>query len=538
MVKLVRTPVATAALVALPAVLALAAVLPYARERPPRAPAPTWSDTTVVAGLLHAAPMAGRARGDAIELQLLTATRPVALQLFVAAEPSEPSAADAAAPLEQPVAFGELRTADPAPRARHLASGSLAAAGASVAPLVLPADAAIELSIEGLAPGVSYRWRCTLGEADAGERHGAARATAIATGRFVTARPRGAPFRFVVFSDTHVFPAVLEPELPPEVARDEYFLGMVMESLFWYRTTRERVAAEAAAVFERMDGERPDFAVSLGDVFDLHGRGFNWAFPAQEMADAAHLEARRALTALNGAGSLFQVLGNWEGESGCHPDEPRRFARLARQRHTVNPRPATSRVPGSPDEDYYAFEWGDLLGIALNVRGYTPTVHHLDPAEPGGGKPDDFTLGAAQKQFLEATLAQAEQPYRALFLHHVVGGNAGNPADSAYGRGGGRAAHVGEQEWVHQLCRRHGVQVIFYGHDHVFTDLEVDGIHYTLPGTTSAPWRFSAAETGYDRFWTDSGYARVDVAPAQMSVEFVNLAGELLFGYTVAPNAK
>ncbi len=511
--------------------LALAATAPYARPRvaPRDEVVLTCSDTTVAARLLQAPPMAGRARAEGIDLQLLTVPMAVSIELFLAAEPDL---------VPRAIRFEPLVEVEPAPRSRHLTRGRFALDGEASAPLVLPPAAAIELALEGLAPGTAYRWRCTVTEAAVGERQGAAQRSAEASGRFVTVRPRGVPFRFALFSDTHVFPATLEPELPLEVAQDQGFLDVVMDSLFWYRTARERVAAEYAAVFARLGADRPDFAISLGDVFDLHGRGFNWAFDRQEVADAAHLEARRALSLLNGAGTIFQVLGNWEGESGCHPAAQRAFARCARQRHSVNPRPDTSRFGGSSDEDYFAFEWGDLFGVALNVRGYTPTVHHLDPAEPGVGKPEDFTLGVAQKSYLETALAQSDHPYRALFLHHVVGGNGGNPADSAYGRGGGRAARIGEQAWVHELCQRYGVQVIFYGHDHVFTDLEVDGIHYTLPGTTSAPWRFTAAETGYDRSWPDSGYARVDVAPSRMQVEFVNLDGAVLYSYAVAPRGK
>jgi len=33
------------------------------------------------------------------------------------------------------------------------------------------------------------------------------------------------------------------------------------------------------------------------------------------------------------------------------------------------------------------------------------------------------------------------------------------------------------------------VQIFFYAHDHVFTDMVVDGIHYTLPGSAGAPWK-------------------------------------------------
>ena len=124
---------------------------------------------------------------------------------------------------------------------------------------------------------------------------------------------------------------------------------------------------------------------------------------------------------------------------------------------------------------------------------YTEACHLLG-INPG--LPDDWTLGAAQLAWLEQTLASATAEWRFTFIHHTVGGNAGNPIDSAYGRGGGRAARVGEQAIVHDLLMRHGVQIFFYAHDHVFTDMVVDGIHYTLPGSAGAPWKFTEFETG------------------------------------------
>ena len=79
----------------------------------------------------------------------------------------------------------------------------------------------------------------------------------------------------------------------------------------------------------------------------------------------------------------------------------------------------------------------------------------------------------------------------------------------------------------------HGVQVFFYGHDHVFTDLVVDGIHYTLPGSAGAPWKFTAAETGYSEFWPDSGHGRVTVSPETVNVEFVAAGGQVFYNYVL-----
>ena len=120
-----------------------------------------------------------------------------------------------------------------------------------------------------------------------------------------------------------------------------------------------------------------------------------------------------------------------------------------------------------------------------------------------------------------------------LFIHHTVGGAAGDPDDSAYGRGGGQAAYVGEQAIIHELMRTYGVQIFFYGHDHVFTDMVVDNIHYTLPGSGGAPWKFSSSETGYTNYWTDSGYGRVQVSSASVLVQFIAKGGQVINEYRI-----
>ena len=92
---------------------------------------------------------------------------------------------------------------------------------------------------------------------------------------------------------------------------------------------------------------------------------------------------------------------------------------------------------------------------------------------------------------------------------------------------------MGEQARIHDLMKKHGVQIYFYGHDHVFTDMVVDGIHYTLPGSCGAPWKFSKKETGYDRYWPDSGFARVRVDADRVEVSFINADGQGLYRYTL-----
>jgi hypothetical protein len=110
---------------------------------------------------------------------------------------------------------------------------------------------------------------------------------------------------------------------------------------------------------------------------------------------------------------------------------------------------------------------------------------------------------------------------------------AADDANSAYGRGGGQAARVGEQEQVHELMLEHGVQIFFYGHDHVFTDIVADGIHHTLPGSAGAPWLFSDLITGYDEYWPLFGHGRVQVTPDAVNVQSVAEGGELIHQFVV-----
>jgi len=222
--------------------------------------------------LLEAPPLAGRATESGIELSVLPAAQPVRVALFLRRD-------------EDAARERQLRFAPPQPAARAFpcvrVEGRLAEEAAPPAADPwgdaprLPAATAAELVVRGLPEGSAWRWRLVVAEGEPDARRGAAVASQEFTGRFVTVRPRGAPFTFAVFSDSHVFPASLEPILPHEVDDDSRILNYALDSIVWYRTTREKVAWECERALLAIDSERPDFAVSLGDFFDLHGRGFN-----------------------------------------------------------------------------------------------------------------------------------------------------------------------------------------------------------------------------------------------------------------------
>jgi len=135
--------------------------------------------------------------------------------------------------------------------------------------------------------------------------------------------------------------------------------------------------------------------------------------------------------------------------------------------------------------------------------------------------------------WLQETLSEATTKWKFTFIHHTVSGAGPNLANAAYGRGGGQAAYVGEQAIIHQMLLDYGVQVFFYGHDHVFVDMTVDGVHYSDPGSAGAPWKFDTDETGYTEYWTESGWSRVNVTPDEVHVEFLAQGGALLHQYWI-----
>jgi hypothetical protein len=268
--------------------------------------------------------------------------------------------------------------------------------------------------------------------------------------------------------------------------------------------------------------------IHLGDVMDFHEFGFNDPPPSAAVGRAGYLNYIDPLGDALGHLAHFGVIGNWDGENGSFTGEEISRSRSQRLLYLPSPGPTSYPEGGAAEHDYYAFRWGDASFVVLNVMSYTTTPLLLSTSS---GQPDDWTLGDEQLAWLERTLHGADSKWRFLFIHHTVGGAAGDQADSIYGRGGGRAAHVGEQAKVHQLMRDYGVQVFFYGHDHVFADMVVDGIHYSTPSNAGAIWTFSGDQTGYTRYWDQSGWARVDVTPNDVHVQFLALGGELLFDY-------
>jgi hypothetical protein len=389
-----------------------------------------------------------------------------------------------------------LASGDPATLKARVRPEGAAKYGALVPGRVLTPDLT-EWEITDLTPSTRYDYEIVETAPPNGE-------AVLYTGSVGTARLPGESFSFALLTDSHI-----GADLSYSNQGDELVLQDVGEEIARFA---------------------PDFMVNLGDMLDYHQYGFNAPPPDGMISRTAYKNYRTYLGDVTGRTPHFPVIGNWEGENGEFAPDVIAWSREQRMLYMPAPGPGTTPEGGSANEDYYAFTWGDALFIVLNVMTYTPTPHLLS-SNPG--LPDDWTLGTEQLAWLESTLAGATKKWRFLLIHHAVGGAAGDAANSAYGRGGGQAAYVGEQAVVHQLMLTHGAQIFFYGHDHVFADMTVDGIHYSVPGSSGAPWMFTPAETGYTQQWANYGWASVDVTPENVHVQFRALGGTVLYEYTI-----
>ena len=103
--------------------------------------------------------------------------------------------------------------------------------------------------------------------------------------------------------------------------------------------------------------------------------------------------------------------------------------------YAPGPGPDTYPEGGSANGDYYAFTWGDALFVVLNVMTYTPTCHLLGS---GPGLADDWTLGPRSWPGSSRRWPTRRSKWRFLFIHHTVGGAAGDrtipPTGGAAGR--------------------------------------------------------------------------------------------------------
>ncbi len=283
--------------------------------------------------------------------------------------------------------------------------------------------------------------------------------------------------------------------------------------------------------------ERPDFHIDLGDTFMTD--------KYQPYTDAAdqYLTQRAYLSQVGETAPLFLVLGNHDGErggrSGTLPATMAEWSTQWRQEYFPNPLPdgfysgnVESDAGGRLLQNYYAWEWGNALFVALDPYRFTL-------GQGNGSDNWKATLGEVQYQWLKRVLENSSADFKFILIHQLVGGVGDG------GRGGVEAAGFFEwgglnddgswgfdeqrPEWeqpIHALLVENQVTAVFHGHDHLFARQTLDGIVYQAvpqPAAIQPDTSRLAEEYGYSsgELQDGAGYLRVSVFPTSVVVAFV-----------------
>ena len=142
-------------------------------------------------------------------------------------------------------------------------------------------------------------------------------------------------------------------------------------------------------------------------------------------------------------------------------------------------------------EQKFARPYGPLLAAGVTFQAalgnhYQPAIARYPPLNMNGQRYYTFVrpdvrfvvldtnvLDGEQLRWADTVLSQANERWKIAIFHHPIYGNAG--------RHGG---HVDLRVLLEPLLIRHGVQVVFSGHDHVYERLNPQkGIHYFVVGS-------------------------------------------------------
>ena len=240
----------------------------------------------------------------------------------------------------------------------------------------------LELIIGSLRPDTEYFYRLqsrtdASASFNAGPEH-----------TFRTQRPPGSTFAYTVTADSH-----LDAQTDCEL----------------YKQTLANALAD-----------HPDFHIDLGDTF------MSEKHASRDDAAREYLAQRYYFGLIGHSVPLFLVLGNHDGEEGRWlngtADNLGIWSNTMRKRYFPNPVPdgfytgnATKDGAAGLLQDYYAWEWGDALFVALDPFWFTLRQR---------GRDDNWTrtLGEGQYKWLNRTLERSKAKFKFVFIHNLVGG--------------------------------------------------------------------------------------------------------------------
>ena len=381
-------------------------------------------------------------------------------------------------------------------------------------------DIPLEVDITGLAANTEYyyrtRHRTGIGNMLflAGKEHS-----------FHTSRPAGSTFSFAIEADPHL-----------DSNSDTSAYALTLQNIL---------------------SKNPDFMIDLGDTFMSE----KLAAINQSEITNRHILLRKYFGITCHSIPLYLAMGNHEGELGWLYDETSNnlpvMASNTRKLYYPNPLP-NSFYSGNLKsenlvglrENYYSWQWGDVLFIVLDPYWYTK------------GKPDwGWTLGRDQYDWFKNVITTSTAKFKFIFCHQLVGGNGndgrggaeyagffemgGNNAD---GTPGFDTYRPGWGKPIHALMVENHANIFFHGHDHFFGKQEKDGIVYQevpQPSNKSLT-NISASQYGYVNgvLMPGRGYLLVSITPTSARVDYIktylqgeasggNKNGDVAYSYTI-----
>jgi len=227
----------------------------------------------------------------------------------------------------------------------------------------------------------------------------------------------------------------------------------------------------------------PDAVFYGGDDNGLHQYTFgNQGLGAKDPASVARILwlRMRNISVLSPLVPVYFVPGNHDGEGIWHnPLHP--YARQARL--SCWPQPG-AHEGASPGENYFKVPLANgsvdlIVGDCVTWSG--------EKAKASPSRPEHFTLGYGQTEWLEKTLRGSNASIKMFLTHHLLGGYL-SCSEGTQWRGYGRGPLYTEADYqvnrnlpnppvdvagveqprITEMCRRHGVQAICSFHDHIF----------------------------------------------------------------------
>lgn len=220
-------------------------------------------------------------------------------------------------------------------------------------------------------------------------------------------------------------------------------------------------------VVSRIVDMAPDFALHTGDLVASGGDAAQW-----DRFFAIEEELLRQVP-------LFPVLGNHEGN---HPNYFDAF-----------------HLPHN--ERWYAFDYGHIHFVGLQVDGFA-----------------EWSPDSPQYEWLEHDLATSDARWKVVFFHlppYSSGPHGQDPYVSPL------------RETLPPLFARHGVDLVFNGHDHDYERSLVDGVTYVVAGAGGAPLYTRQHDNPYSAYFTSTHHA-----------VSVTVAGEVLSALGVRPDGR